>query len=67
MASHKKSTIKERYSLTEIRKAMKALGTKDFKHATAVLVAKEIGYNIRNKKAIKAFCLRMQHANRMEE
>lgn len=69
MASHKNKTEvgKDRFSTADIRKAMKAVNAKDSKHKSAVLVAKELGYDIENsKKAIRSLSARMRHALRTE-
>lgn len=48
------------FASDDVRRAMIALNTKDFKHPTVILVAKEMGHNIaNNKKAIQSLCGKM--------
>lgn len=50
----------EQFTNDDIRKAMKALNTQDFKHATVILVAKEMGLDItNNNRAVQKLCGKM--------
>ena len=56
------------FNSVDIRKAMKALNTKDCKHATVVLVAKQMGFDIAGKTpAIRSLCGRMIRLKNTDE
>lgn len=59
MTAKKKGAAK--ISTAELRRALKAVGAKDLKNPTLILVAKELKYGLGNKKAMKSFRGRMLH------
>lgn len=55
------------FPIDDVRKAMKALNTTNCDHATVILVAKEMGYDIANNKlALQSMCGKMSYVVRCD-
>lgn len=64
MAKVKATSGLRAVSVADFRKAMKATNTKEISKDTAILVAKELGYQIRQKRTLSSVLMKMRLAQR---